>query len=710
MSTARRRNTQNTRKTQSIGFSANAAVSAVIVCGLIFCFCSPAFAAGRPITITDLLAMQRVSDPQVSPDGARALYTVAVPDVAANRSARDVWMVTLATGETKRLTTSGHDGSGRWSPDGTRIAFVSDNQLFLMNADGSGERRQLTTLSGGVDQVTWAPDGRSIAFISEVYPDCKDEACNAARDKERESSKVKARLYERLLYRHWASWSEGKRNHLFVVPASGGAPRDLLPGADYDVPPREREGPHPIAFAPDSRTLCFTAVTDAVEAISTNGDLFEIDAAGGTPKKLTTNPGFDGAPAYAPDGRSIAYRSQPRAGYESDKWRLMLLDRASGRSTSLTDSWDRSVDNLLWSADGQTIYLNAEDRGEMPVFSIAVTGGTPRPITQGVYDGEFHVGGGDTIVTARSSLSSPAELYALSARAPAKAVTRHNHTLLASLDLAKGEPFTFRGAGNAEVQGFVVRPPGFDATKKYPVLLLIHGGPQGVWGDAWSYRWNAQMFAAPGYLSVMINPRGSTGFGQKFTEEISGDWGGKVTDDLMAGLEQVLVRYPFADKARIAAAGGSYGGYMVDWLASQSRGRFRALISHAGVYNLVSMYGATEELWFPEHEFGGTPWTNPAGHQKFSPHAYAGELGKFKTPTLVIAGEQDYRVPYTQSLEFFTALQRQGVPSKLLLFPDEGHWILKPQNSALWYKEFLGWLARYLAPEGSSTRSVQGAQ
>jgi len=690
--------------------SARSAVSVAIVVAIASCLSSTAAAAGRPITVTDLLSLQRVSDPQVSPDGARVVYTVGLPDIAANRTARDIWLVTVATGEAKALTTSGHESDGRWSPDGRRVAFISsrsgNEQLFVMNVDGS-DARAVSTLSGGVANIVWAPDGRSIAFTSEVYPDCREEACNAARDKQREENKSKARIYDRLLYRHWSTWREGKRNHPFVVELNGGAPRDLLPGADYDVPPREREGPHPLAFSPDSRAIAFVAITDVVEAISTNADVFEVPAAGGAARKLTTNPGFDGAPAYSPDGRSLAYRSQPRNGYEADKWRLMVLDRASGRSTSLTDGWDRSVESPVWSADSRTIYFNAEDRGAMPVFAIPAAGGQPRALTAGAFDGEFSLGGNDTLVVSRSSLAAPAELFTVPASGPARELTHQNQQLLALLDLAKPESFTFRGAGNAEVQGYLIRPPAFDATKKYPVLLLIHGGPQGVWGDTWSYRWNAQTFSAPGYVSVMINPRGSTGFGQKFTEEISGDWGGKAADDLMSGIEHVLVKFPFTDKTRIAAAGGSYGGYMVDWLESQSRGRFRALISHAGVYDLTSMYGSTEELWFPEHEFNGTPWSNAAGYQKFSPHLYASDFGKFKTPTLVIAGEQDYRVPYTQSLEFFTALQRQGVPSRLVLFPDEGHWIGKPQNSVVWYREFLGWLARYLAPEGTATRSVQ---
>jgi dipeptidyl aminopeptidase/acylaminoacyl peptidase len=671
-----------------------------------------ASADGRPITATDLLALQRISDPQISPDGTRALYTVAVPDVAANRTARNVWVVSLANPQPRALTTGGHEGGARWSPDGRSIAFISTRsgsmQLYVMNADGSGDPRQLTKLSADVDNILWAPDGRSIAFTSDVFPDCADDACNLARDEARAKSAVHARVYDRLLYRHWTSWSEGKRGHLFLVSTNGGEPRDLLPGADYDVPPREREGPHPIAFAPDSRTIAFTAVTDPMEATSTNGDIFEVDVMGttGAPRRLTANPGFDGAPAYSPDGRTIAYRSQAHAGHESDKWRLMVLDRASGRSTSLTDGFDRSVDTPAWSADGRTIYFNAEDRGEMPVFAIAPAGGAPRALTAGAFDGEFQAGAGDTLVVARSSLSAPAELFAVglaTATGSARPLTHHNQTLLASLDLAKPEAFTFRGAGGTQVQGYLVRPPAFDATKKYPVLLLIHGGPQGVWGDTWSYRWNAQMFSAPGYVSVMINPRGSSGFGQTFTDEISGDWGGKPLEDLMSGLDFVLGKYAFTDRQRVAAAGGSYGGYMVDWLESQSKGRFRALVSHAGVYNLTSMY-ATEELWFMEHEFGGAPWANAVTYQKLSPHTYAGEFGKYKTPTLVIAGEQDFRVPYTQSLELFNALQRQGVPSKLILFPDEGHWVLKPQNSAFWYAQVLDWLAQFLAADAPSSQ------
>ncbi len=682
---------------------------------------SSAAAAGRPITAADLLALQRISDPQLSPDGTRVLYTVATPDLAANRMARNVWIVPVAGGEPRALTTTGREGGARSSADGKRIGFISMRtgtmQIFVMNADGAGEPMQLTKISTGVDSFIWSPDGRWIAFTSSVFPDCKDDACNAAREEARTKNPVRARTYDRLLYRHWTSWSDGTRSHLFAVPvvAHGGADAvDLMPGADYDMPPREREGPHPFVFSPDSKTLCFTAVTDTVEAASTNADLFEIDVNGGTPKKLTTNPGFDGAPVYSPDGRTIAYHSQARPGYESDKWRLMVLDRASGKFTSLTDSFDRSADTPLWSADGKTIFFNAEDRGEMPVFAIPAAGGAPRAVTPGSFDGEFVVAlrqaqgePGDMLVVSRSSLAAPSELYAVPVNGgAARQLTHQNSVLLAQLDLAKGESFTFKGAANTDVQGFLVRPPNFDATKKYPVLMILHGGPETQHSDAWSYRWNSQMFASPGYVVLNINRRGSTGFGQKFTDDIAGDWGGKAFTDLMNGLDYVLAKYPFTDAKRVAAAGGSYGGYMIDWMESHAKGRFRALVSHAGVYNLTSEYGATEELWFAEHDFLGTPWTNPSTYEKTSPHTYSAEFGAYKTPTLVIAGEQDFRVPYTQSLEFFSALQRQNVPSKLIVFPDEGHWVLKPQNSVYWYKEFMDWMAKYLtADPAASTKS-----
>lgn len=657
--------------------------------------------AKHAITFSDLIRMHRVGEAQVSPDGKWVAYTVSTPDLDANRNASNIWIVPAGGGESLQLTQSGHDSSPVWSPDGKTIAFLSsrsgESQVYLLSMDG-GEARPLTHLSTGADIVKWSPDGKIIAFTSGVYPDCKDDACNSARDSEKEKDKVKAHVAEHLLYRHWTHWNEGKRSHLFVTAADrSGTPRDLTTGANYDVPPDERGGPADLNFSPDSREICFTAVTDPVEAISTNGDLFVVPVSGGEVKRITKQPGFDGEPTYSPDGKYIAYHAQLTSEYESDRWRVMLLDRASGKIENLTEGFDRSAGELAWSADSKIIYFTAEDETLQPIYSMAPRAGAePKKLIANSYNSGISLSGdGKTLVLERTSLTKPAEIFvAASDGTGVRQLTRQNDAILASLDMNEPETFWFEGAGGTRVQAMMIRPPDFDAAKKYPLLVLLHGGPQTMWSNAWGYRWNAQVFSAPGYVTLMINRRGSTGYGQRFTDEITNDWGGKPYMDVMDGVDFVLKKYPFTEGSRMAAAGGSYGGYLANWIATHT-GRFKAIISHAGIFDKNSMY-ATEELWFEEHDMQGTPWTNPESYRKWAPMTYAAELGKFKTPTLVIDGERDYRVPYTQSLEFFNTLQRQDVPSKLVIFPDEGHWVLKPQNSRFWYKTFLDWLATYL--------------
>jgi dipeptidyl aminopeptidase/acylaminoacyl peptidase len=661
-------------------------------------------AAKHPIAFDDMIKLHRIADPQISRDGKWVAYTVSTPDMDANRGASNIWVVSTAGGAAMQLTQSGHDSSPVWSPDGKTLAFLSsrsgESQVYLLSMEG-GEAHALTKLSTGVDIVKWSPDGKTIAFTSPVYPDCKDDDCNRKRDEEKEKNKVKAHVAEQLLYRHWNEWSDGKRSHLFVVPADGSAPlRDLIPGANYDVPPPPlglRGSESDINFSPDGKEICFTAVTDKMEAISTNGDLFIVPAAGGDAKRITTNPGFDGNPVYSPDGQFIAYHAQLTPGYESDRWRVMLYDRTAGRIENLTETFDHSAEELAWSPDSKTIYFTAENETQKPVYAMAARfGAQPKQIISGTYNSAISFSAdGKTLVFERTSLTLPAEIFAASGDGSGvRQLTHQNDAILAALEMNAPETFWFDGAEGAKVQAMLIRPPKFDATKKYPLLVLLHGGPQTMWPNAWSYRWNAEVFSAAGYATLMINRRGSTGYGQKFTDEITNDWGGKAYVDVMNGVDFTLKKYPFVDGTRIAAAGGSYGGYMADWIATHT-GRFKAIVSHAGVYDKVAMY-ATEELWFEEHDMQGTPWTNPESYKKWAPVTYAGKLGEFKTPTLVIAGERDYRVPYTQSLEFFSALQRQGVPSKLVVFPDEGHWILKPQNAQFWYKTFLDWLATYL--------------
>ena len=664
-------------------------------------FCANAQApAKHPLTFDELIKLHRISAPEVSTDGKWAAYAVSTPDLEANRSVSNIWVLGLAGGDPIQLTQSGKDSAPSWAPDGKTLAFLSardgSSQVYLISMEG-GEAKKLTTLSTGADLFKWSPDGKSLAFTSAVYVDCKDDACNSKRDEEKEKSKVKAHITDHLLYRHWDHWSEGKRSHLFIQAVEGtAAARDLTVGAEYDVPPDERGGNADISFSSDSKEICYTAVTDKVEAISTNADLFVVPVLGGESKRITTNQGFDGNPVYSPDGKYIAYHAQMTPGYEADRWQVLLYDRQAGKSESLSAGFDRSATDLSWSPDSKTIYFLAENETLQPVYAMEPrAGATPKKVVDGFNAAYSFSGDGKTLVTERTSLTMPGELFVAAGDGSGlKQLTHANDGILASVEMNAPETFWFEGAEGSKVQAMILRPPQSVPTRKYPMLVLLHGGPQTMWANAWGYRWNAQVFSGAGYVTLMINRRGSTGYGQKFTDEITNDWGGRAYLDIMKGMDAAIAKYPYIDRTKMAAAGGSYGGYMADWLATHTD-RFKAIVSHAGVYDKVSMY-ATEELWFEEHDSQGTPWTAPENHKKWSPSTYAAELGKYKTPTLVVAGERDYRVPYTQSLEFFSALQRQGVPSKLVVFPDEGHWVLKPQNSQFWYKTFLDWLAEYV--------------
>lgn len=655
----------------------------------------------RAITFDDMIRLHRIAEPQISPDGKWVAYTVATPNLEANKSESNIWLASTTGEPARQLTQSGTDSSPVWSPDGKTLAFLSsrkgESQIYLLPIEG-GESHPLTTISTGADNAKWSPDGKTLLFTSLVYPDCKDDACNKAKDEANDKNKVKAHVAEHLLYRHWTHWNDGKRSHLFVVPSDASSePHDLTPAADYDVPPDQRGGASDINFSPDSKEICFTAVTDKVEAISTNGDLFLVPVTGGEPKRITTQPGFDGNPVYSPDGKYIAYHAQLTAGYEADRWRVMLYDRQSGKTENISEGFDRSANDLAWSPDSKTIYFMAENETLQPVYSMAAhAGAVPKKIIAESFNSAISFSSdGKTVAFERTNLTMPAEVFAASSDGSnIRQLTHANDTALAALEMNVPETFWFESGDGVKVQAMVIRPPQFDAKKKYPLLVLLHGGPQTMWSNAWGYRWNAQVFSAAGYVTLMINRRGSTGYGQKFTDEITNDWGGKAYVDVMKGIDAALAKFPFIDGTRMAAAGGSYGGYMANWIATHT-GKFKAIISHAGIYDKVAMY-ATEELWFEEHDMQGTPWTAGENYKKWSPSTYAVDLAKYKTPTLVIAGERDYRVPYTQSLEFFSALQRQNVPSKLVVFPDEGHWVLKPQNSQFWYKTFLDWIGQYL--------------
>jgi dipeptidyl aminopeptidase/acylaminoacyl peptidase len=565
----------------------------------------------RPITFDDFEAVRGVGDPQPSPDGKLILYAVRTTDVSANTRSSHTYVVPAAGGSPRAFPGSDVSATeARWSPDGKRVAYIAGGQLWVADANGgAGTRKQLTDLNGGATGPIWSPNGDQIAFTSAVYPDCTSDACNTAKSKAAADSKVKAHIADELMYRHWNAWDEGTRSHLFIVSADGGSPRDLVPGAKYDIPPGPFGGSEGYAWSPDQRELAYTAKDQARnDATTTDLNLYVISSAGGAPTVVTaSNKGADANPVYSPDGRLIAYASQARAGFESDRQRLMLYDRARHASRELLPKWDRNADAYFWSPDSKIVYVQTTDAGRDKLYRVDVSGSgeasAPQLIVGEHNNTAFALSrDGRTIAWVRNATQFPAEVYvadvASSAPFLARALTHENDALVAQLAVNPAEDFWFTGAAGAKVQGFVVKPPNWKPGKKYPAILLIHGGPQGAWLDEWHGRWNYQMFAATGAALIIINPRGSTGYGQKFVDDVSKGWGGKVYTDLMKGLDAALAKNPWIDSTALGAAGGSFGGYMVDWIAGHST-RFKALVSHAGPFNLENMATATEELWFP---------------------------------------------------------------------------------------------------------------
>jgi dipeptidyl aminopeptidase/acylaminoacyl peptidase len=669
---------------------------------VLFAFAGVLIGQERRFTIDDLLKVRRVGDPQVSPKGDLVAFTITDVDKVANKSTTQIYLVPLGGGEPRQLTNDEHSSSSpRWSPDGEKLAFVSardgEDQIWTIDIS-SGALKKVTTISTGAGDPVWSPDGKWLAFASDIYPECADDACNKRRADEVAASKVKAHVATRLLYRHWKSWKEGMRSHVFVVSTAGGEAKDMTPG-DYDAPPFSLGGPTDYAFSPDSKELAFVSNHDKVEATSTNADVWIVPVRGGAAKNITAaNHGFDGSPQYSPDGRYIAYRSQTTPAYESDRFRLMLYDRQTNQSKSLSESLDSWVDEFAFSPDGKTIYLEAEERGRGPIYSVSISGGPVRKLIGGEgSNGDIHpTKDGHALVFSRSSMTRPSEIYRANADGTGvTALTKTNDALISAFKLQAAEEVTWDGAAGAKVAGWIVRPANFNPRRKYPLVVLIHGGPQGAWNDNWGYRWNPQIYAGDGYVAFMPNPRGSTGYGQQFLADISGDWGGKVFTDISNGVA-MMANQPYIDKNRIGAAGASYGGYMIDWIEGHNndpRFTYKVLVSHDGVYNLTSMTGATEELWFTDWEFKGTPWTNKEMYERWSPHNF---VQNFKTPVLIITNGLDYRVPEGEGLQFFTAVQRMGVESKLVDFPDEGHWVTKPANSAFWHNTVLDWLDKHL--------------
>jgi dipeptidyl aminopeptidase/acylaminoacyl peptidase len=685
--------------------------------------------AKRPMVVEDLFKFARIADPQISPDGKRVVYQQTTVNLDANKTSTAI-MIADVDGKSppKALTNPGgkKDMHPRWSPDGTQILFESTRpgtpQLYVLNVNG-GEAQKITDISTGAGTAIWSPDGKHIAFVSGIHPEfselsfAESNKKNGEKDKAAEENPVKAKTFTRLFYRHWDSYVEDKRQHLFVMDVTEkgwSEPRDVTPG-NRDAYPTSTTFSvgDDFTFTPDSKHLVFTAVPEKGEAWSTNHDLCRVTLDNKSTKweSLTgDNKAADTCPRFSPDGKKLAWRAQKKAGYEADKWDILVADYGVDGKLSNTENIsaarDESVNEFVWidnlfmfyGADnkGRTIAHNAIHWGENPTKAKATVN-----IEMPASTSSFTFSRDGTVCSFLAfGMDSPAEVWVGGKSPnPVQAISKANSALLAELDLPRPESVQVK-IEDGEMQMWILKPPGFDPKKKWPVAFLVHGGPQGAWEDAWSNRWNPEVWAAQGYVVVLPNPRGSTGFGQKFVDQISGDWGGKCYRDLLAGLEYTKA-LPYVDKDRMGSAGASFGGYMQNWFAvNEISKEFKCLITHCSVYNFESMWGTTEELWFDEYEHGGLPWEIPGKYREFSPHIKAANLAKYKTPMLIIHNDYDFRCPIGQGHELFSALQRQGVPSRFVNFPDEGHWVLKPKNSQHWHKEVFAWLTKHVPPGG----------
>ncbi|MGN6382397.1 MAG: dipeptidyl-peptidase 5 [Dyella sp.] len=665
----------------------------------------------HPFNVHDLVMLDRVSDPQLSPDGRFAAFSLRSTDYAANKGVNAVYVLDLHGGAAPVKAVSG-GSSARWSTDGKSL-------FYMAPADGVDQLWRVDLVTGKHDvapgtpvQVshgpldlggfTLSPDGKRVAMTYEVYPDCADLACTKERMDGKASDKSTGTLYTKLFVRHWDAWATGRRNQLFVASFDerGQLPTEptlVSRDIDGDVPSKPFGGMEEVAFAPDGQSIYFGArIAGSSEPWSTNFDVYRAPVDGSAaPQNLTAaNAAWDAYPVPSPDGRTLYYLAMKEPGFEADRFAIMAMDLASGQTREVDPKWDRSPGSLSISADGKTLFATADDRGQHPLFAIDPTTGAVRQLVgDGTVSGYAVVG--NTLLLARDDLKRPADLYlAKTTGHGLRQVTHFNADRMRDAKVGDFEFFSFTGANNEPVQGYVVKPVGYQRGKTYPVAFIIHGGPQGAMNNGWSYRWNPQTYAGQGFAVVTVNFHGSTGYGQAFTNAISGDWGGKPLEDLEAGWSAALAKYRFLDGDRACALGASYGGYMVYWMAGVWNGPWKCFVDHDGVFDTRAMYYDTEELWFEEKENGGTPFDHPENYERFNP---VNHVKDWRVPMLVVHSGNDFRIPITQGLGAFTALQRRGIPSEFLTFPEENHFVLKPQNSVQWHEAVNAWLKKWTA-------------
>ncbi len=646
----------------------------------------------RAITVDDLWAMKRIGSVVVSPNGEQIAFSLSQYSMDNNSGQTDIYIMNIDGTDVRAILYSEENESNpSFLPDGSKLTYQLGNQIWQCNLDGT-EKEQLTNLYTGASGIRWSNDGSKILFVSSVYPDCSTQDCNKKKDDAKKNSKVEAKVFTELMYRHWNNWRGVKRSHLFLMDIESKEITDLTLNSTFDVPPIALSSSNDYNISPEGNEVVYTMNKDKMLAYSTNNDIFILSLDGKSkPIQISTSKGNDNQPVYSPDGKYIAFCSMAREGFEADKQTLVLYNRKTKKLRNISEKLDISFGQIVWADDSKSIYYTSANKIYNSIYNINITTKKNSLFVKDVYASGLIISGNNLIFKAQKS-TLPYEIFNANLDGSGlNQITSINASLLSKLEMNSVKTFWSDGAEGAKVQSIIVKPPFFDESKIYPMIFLIHGGPQGHWSDNFHYRWNLQMFASKGYVVVAPNPRGSTGYGQAFTDGISQDWGGKVYEDLMNAYDYAITNFKFIDKNNTFAAGASYGGYMINWIEGHNT-KFNALVNHDGVYNLESMYGSTEELWFPEWENGGAPWENIELYRKWSPNKF---VKNFKTPMLVVQGGMDFRVPESQAFELFTALQKMNVDSKLLYFPKETHFVLKPQNAKFWWNTIFDWYEKH---------------